>query len=138
MSKQLLKDSLGWGVALWAFGYLLGMMLFSVVPIYAIGWVITPIGTAVTLWVAFKKLRGRTFGHYAVVAAIWLVVAVVFDYFFLVKAFKPADGYYKFDVYLYYALTALIPLAAGWWAMRKGVAVGPSASDSAEPPKAQS
>ena len=33
---------------------------------------------------------------------------------FIVAAFKPADGYYKPDVYLYYALTLAIPLFAGW------------------------
>jgi len=33
---------------------------------------------------------------------------------FIVKAFKPADGYYKLDVYLYYALTFALPLIVGW------------------------
>lgn len=33
---------------------------------------------------------------------------------FIVKALKPTDGYYKPDVYLYYALTIAIPLVAGW------------------------
>ncbi|HEY1303237.1 MAG TPA: hypothetical protein VGF24_06790 [Vicinamibacterales bacterium] len=35
-------------------------------------------------------------------------------YLFIVKALKPADGYYKLDVYLYYALTFLIPVTVGW------------------------
>jgi hypothetical protein len=48
------------------------------------------------------------------VALIWLLIAVLGDYVFIVKAFKPADGYYKADVYLYYALTVAIPLFAGW------------------------
>jgi hypothetical protein len=42
------------------------------------------------------------------------VIAVLGDYLFIVKAFKPADGYYKLDVYLYYVLTVIIPVAAGW------------------------
>lgn len=33
MSKQLLKDTLGWGFILWLIGYALGMMLFAVVPL---------------------------------------------------------------------------------------------------------
>jgi hypothetical protein len=28
--------------------------------------------------------------------------------------FKPADGYYKLDVYLYYILTFALPLIVGW------------------------
>jgi len=42
------------------------------------------------------------------------LIAVIFDYLFLVKMFKPTDGYYKLDVYLYYILTFLLPLIVGW------------------------
>jgi hypothetical protein len=28
---------------------------------------------------------------------------------------SPAGGYYKADVYLYYALTFISPLIVGWW-----------------------
>jgi nicotinamide riboside transporter PnuC len=52
-------------------------------------------------------------------AVIWTVIAVLFDYLFIVKAFKPADGYYKPDVYLYYALTFIVPLLIGWWKKSK-------------------
>ena len=38
--------------------------------------------------------------------------AIVLDYLLIVKALNPADGYYKLDVYLYYALTFILPLAA--------------------------
>lgn len=49
-----------------------------------------------------------------ILAVVWTVVAVVGDYFFIVKAFHPVDGYYKLDVYLYYAVTFCAPLAVGW------------------------
>ncbi len=42
------------------------------------------------------------------------LAAALGDYLFIVKALKPADGYYKPDVYLYYAPTLAIPLFAGW------------------------
>ena len=90
------------------------MMLFVLVPIYAIGWIIMPIGLVITLWVLFKKVKGDLFRYYILLAIIWTLLAVVFDYLFLVKAFKPADGYYKLDVYLYYALTFILPLLVGW------------------------
>lgn len=113
MSKKDLKDLLGWGFLLWLMGYGLGIMLFTVVPINLIGWIIMPIGVLVTLWVLFKKIESRSFEYYLKLAVVWTLIAVVFDYFFLVKAFKPADGYYKLDVYLYYALTFILPLAVG-------------------------
>lgn len=117
MSKQFLKDALGWGVGLWLIGYVLGFALFAIVPPSAIGWVILPIGIVITLWVLFKKVKGETFSYFLKLAVVWTLIAVVFDYVFLVKALNPADGYYKPDVYLYYALTFLLPLFVGW---RKG------------------
>lgn len=114
MTKQFLKDALGWGFVLWLFGYVLGIALFPVVPAAYLGWVITPFGVALTLWVLFKKVGGTTLGYYAGVALVWTLLAVVFDYLFIVKAFKPADGYYKLDVYLYYVLTLALPLIVGW------------------------
>jgi hypothetical protein len=110
----LSKDTLGWGVVLWLIGYALGMMLFAFVPANVIGWVILPIGTAIALWIGFKKVKGETLAYFALVALVWLLIAVLGDYLFIVKMLKPADGYYKPDVYLYYALTVAIPLFAGW------------------------
>ena len=114
MTRQFIKDTLGWGFLLWLIGYALGMILFSIVPLYMIGWVIMPIGIVITLWVLFKKISGETLKYYFLLAVVWTLIAIVFDYFFLVKAFKPADGYYKLDVYLYYVLIFVLPLVVGW------------------------
>ena len=83
------------------------------VPKDMIGWVITPIATLITLWVLFKKIKSNSLSYYFQVAVIWTVLAIVLDYFLLVKVFKPADGYYKLDVYLYYVLTFIMPLIVG-------------------------
>jgi hypothetical protein len=114
MMKQLYKDALGWGFILWFIGYLLGIILFTVVPISVIGWIIMPMGTIITIWVLLKKVKADSFQYYAFLAVIWALIAVVFDYFFLVKVFKPEDGYYKLDVYLYYTLTFILPLIVCW------------------------
>ena len=114
MSKQLLTNAFGWGFILWLIGYALGIILFSIVPPSMIGWIIMPIGTALTLWVLFKKVKSKLFKDYLILAIVWTLIAVAFDYFFLVKTFNPADGYYKPDVYLYYALTFILPLIVGW------------------------
>lgn len=113
MNRQLLKDALGWGFLLWLIGYALGILLFTIVPISMIGWIITPIGIIITLWVLFKKIKGTSLKYYLALSLVWTLIAIVFDYFFLVKAFNPADGYYKFDVYLYYSLTFVLPLIVG-------------------------
>jgi len=115
MNKQFFKDAFGWGAILWLIGYLLGIILFFAVPADLIGWIITPIGTIITLWVLLKKIKGDSLKYYVLLALSWLLIAVIFDYVFLVQVFKPADGYYKPDVYLYYALTFVLPIIAGWW-----------------------
>jgi len=121
VSRQLIKDTLGWGFMLWFIGYALGILFFLLVPHNMIGWIIMPLGTIVTLWVLLKKIKANSFQYYLSLAIIWTFIAILFDYFFLVKVFKPADGYYKLDVYLYYALTFILPLIIRWNKKRKKV-----------------
>lgn len=111
--KQFYIDSFGWGFVLWLIGYLLGMILFFVVPLDTVGWIILPIGTIITLWVLFKKIKGNSFNYYLYLAIVWMLIAIVFDYIFIIKALN-ANGYYKLDVYLYYVLSFILPLAAYW------------------------
>jgi hypothetical protein len=120
MDKTLLKDALGWGFILWLIGYVLGIALFFILPPSLIGWAITPIGVAIAIWVLLKR-KGITLNYYLALAVVWTVLAVILDYLLVVKLFKPADGYYKPDVYLYYLSTFLLPLLVfGWKAKRKG------------------
>lgn len=114
MNKQLLGAALGWGFLLWLIGYVLGIVLFMVVPPSMLGWVIMPIGIVIALWILLKKIESKNFQYYLLLAITWTLLAIVFDYLFLVKLFKPADGYYKLDVYLYYILTFALPLIIGW------------------------
>jgi hypothetical protein len=65
MNKQFLKDALAWGFAVWLIGYALGMILVALVPASVIGWIIMPIGTAITLWIACKKVKGDTLQYYS-------------------------------------------------------------------------
>lgn len=50
MNKQLLKDAAGWGLVLWFIGYILGIVLFMIVPSSMIGWIFMPIGATLTVW----------------------------------------------------------------------------------------
>lgn len=109
-----MKDVLGWGIGLWLIGYFLGIIFFMFLPSSLIGWVIMPIGIALILWVLLKKIQSNSFQYYFFLSLVWTAIAIIFDYFFLVKIFKPSDGYYKLDVYLYYILTFILPLIVGW------------------------
>jgi hypothetical protein len=82
MNKQFLKDAFIWGIILWLIGYVLGIILFMVVPQSILGWVIMPVGVALTLWVLFKKIRGNTLQNYLWLAVIWTLLAIVLDYFY--------------------------------------------------------
>jgi hypothetical protein len=118
VTGRLIKDALGWGFALWLIGYLLGIAFFFVLPTAWIGWVVMPIGLVVTFWVLLKRVHATAVSYYVVLAVVWTIIAVAFDYGFIVVAFKPEDGYYKLDVYSYYALTFILPIAAGVWKTR--------------------
>lgn len=118
MDTSLYKDMFRWGIGLWLIGYILGFLLFAFLPAALIGWVIMPIGVLITLWVVLKKIKSESFRHYVLVAIAWTIIAIVFDYLFLVVLLEPADGYYKLDVYMYYALTFILPLTVGWYKTR--------------------
>lgn len=113
------KEIFIWGFVLWLIGYLLGIVLFAFVPQSLLGWTIMPIGVIITLWVLVKKVKVETFRDYVLLAGVWAIIAIVFDYFFLVKVFNPVDGYYKLDVYVYYILTFTLPLVVGWKKSKK-------------------
>jgi hypothetical protein len=114
MNTRLLKDALGWGFTLWVIGYILGIAVFPFVPVAVVGWIIMPIGVVLTLWVLLGRVKSTSLQYYLTLAVVWTLLAVVLDYLLLVKMFNPSDGYYKLDVYLYYALTFLLPIAVGW------------------------
>jgi hypothetical protein len=114
MTKQFLKDAFLWGFLLWLIGYVLGVVLFALIPQALIGWVIMPIGTLLTLLVLLKKVKADSIRDYTQLGVIWTMIAITCDYFLLVKMFNPMDGYYKLDVFVYYLLTFLLPIIIGW------------------------
>ena len=117
-SKQIILSNLFWGFILWLFGYILGFVFYAFVPKDQIGFYILPLGLALMLWVLFKKIHRDEFLCYIGVGLFWTVMAVVLDYLFIVLLLHSAD-YYKLDVYVYYALTFIVPMLVGWWKFRK-------------------
>lgn len=117
--KKIFLNTVFWGFILWLVGYVLGFIFFTFVPANYIGWLITPIGIIITLWVLFKKIKRDKFGCYIGLGVIWTIMAIILDYLLLVKLLNPVDGYYKLDVYLYYILTLILPIIVGWIKFRK-------------------
>jgi len=118
LSRFVLRDLLGFGFGLWLWGYALGFVFYAFVPPALIGWFVMPFGLAVTLFVLWKWVRIPDVGRGFYVGLVWAAIAVVLDYVGIVKLLNPPDGYYKLDVYIYYALTLALPIAAGLWARR--------------------
>lgn len=115
---KIFLNTVFWGLILWLFGYILGLVFFAFVPKELIGWYIMPIAVVVTLWVLFKKIKRDSFGCYIGLGVVWTIMAITLDYFFLVKLFKAAN-YYKTDVYIYYFLTLALPIVVGWYQFNK-------------------
>lgn len=114
MFKKRFMDTVGWGFILWLIGYGLGIMFFAIVPPYMIGWFVLPILFPITVYVVLKRFKNSSEPvlYYLTVAITWVLIAIVFDYLFIVKAFKAQD-YYRFTVFIYYILAFLIPLFIG-------------------------
>lgn len=119
MRESFIKEGIGWGFLLWLIGYILGIVFFMFVPPNLLGWAIMPIGASITLWVLSRKIESRTLSYYVKLAMAWTALALVLDYLFIVLLLRPEDGYYKLDVYLYYALTAMLPVVVGWYKSSK-------------------
>lgn len=115
LTKKTLVDAPLLGFLVWLIGYLAGIVLYFFVPADVLGWILFVIFTPIVILICYKrfKKRSESISYYALVAAVWLVIAIAFDYLFLVGLLN-APNYYKLDVYVYYASTFLIPFLVGW------------------------
>ncbi|HJX56862.1 MAG TPA: hypothetical protein VJ350_08525 [Methanoregula sp.] len=117
--KQWFKDTAGLGIALWLIGYLASLGLFFTPYAATMGWILTAIFTPVTIaitWWWFRKREHLPVQYYAGVGLAWVLIAVVLDYLFIVLLFQAT--YYEPDVFVYYALTFLIPVGVGLYLNR--------------------
>lgn len=113
--KTRFVDTLLFGSAIWVLGYVASIILYSFVPNSLLGWILFVIFTPLTIYIAYLRFNGRkeTVAYYSVVALVWVVLAIVFDYVFIVKAFN-TQSYYKADVFVYYLTTFIVPLVVGF------------------------
>jgi hypothetical protein len=130
---QRIKDTAGAGILLWLIGYLASLALFFSPFAGIMGWVLIAIFTPVTIAITWWWFTGRdlSLSYYAGVGIAWTAVAVVLDYLFIVLLFHTA--YYGPDVFVYYALTFLIPVGVGLIRLRRKPAAAQVTGASARP-----
>ncbi len=116
--KQWIKDTAGLGTVLWLIGYLASLLLFFSPFAGIMGWVLLAVCTPVTIAIAWWWFRARDLAlrYYAGVGVAWTVLAVVLDYLFIVLLLHAT--YYGPDVFVYYALTFVIPVGVGLYLVR--------------------
>jgi hypothetical protein len=118
--QQWIKDTAVLGTGLWLMGYLASLVLFFTPFAGIMGWILlvifTPVTIAVTWW-WFRQRQGLPLEYYAKVGIVWVLIAVVFDYLFIVRLFQAT--YYEADVFVYYALTFLIPVGVGFYLIQR-------------------
>jgi len=112
--QQWIKDTVVLGIGLWLIGYLASLVLFFSPYAGTMGWILlvifTPITIAVTWW-WFRQRKDLSLEYYVKVGMAWVLIAIVFDYLFIVQLFQAT--YYDPDVFVYYAMTFLIPVGVG-------------------------
>lgn len=111
--KNWIKDAVGLGTLLWLFGYVASLILFFTPLVNNMGWIISVIFALITIvitWLWFRA-RGLPLLYFVKVGIVWTVIAIILDYLFIVQLFQAT--YYETDVFVYYALTFLIPAGVG-------------------------
>jgi hypothetical protein len=119
MDKEFIKtkliDILVFGVLIWLIGYIASIILYSFIPSNLLGWILCIIFTPITFLIAYLRFKNRKqpMKCYIGVAVFWTLIAIIFDYIFIIKLFNSIE-YYKPDVFVYYIMTFLIPIIIGF------------------------
>ena len=110
MNKRFLKDAIGLGLILWAIGFVLGMILFTVVDVSMMGWIIMPVVVIAAIFLSARmaKAHPAALSYFIGVGLTWLAISLILDYFILVRGYN-AENYYDLDIMIYYAGMLLIP-----------------------------
>jgi hypothetical protein len=113
-SWQQFTDTFGLGLSLWLIGYIASILLFFLVPAGMIGWILFVLFTPLLVAVTFARFRNRSIPlrYYVIIAVIWVGIAIIADFLFIVLLFNPAN-YYHASVLIYYLEMILAPVIMG-------------------------
>ncbi len=113
--KEWIRDMVGLGMGFWLLGYLLSLALFFSPFASSMGWILlavcTPVTIAITWW--WFRRRDLPLVYFVKVGLAWTVIAIVLDFLFIIILLQAT--YYGPDVFVYYALTFLIPVGVGYY-----------------------
>ncbi|MFA4824051.1 MAG: hypothetical protein WC593_02725 [Methanoregula sp.] len=112
-----LKDTIALGVILWVIGYAILMGLYYSPFASSMSWIIIVVSTPLAIlytWWWFKERDHHPLSYYVIVGLVWVLIALVLDYLFIVFLFG-ITNYYSPDVLLYYALIFLVPVGVSWY-----------------------
>ena len=114
VNRERIFDTVGLGFILWLAGYLTSFLLYFYVPHGILGWILFVVFTPITIYIAYWRFHRRSLSmeYFFKVAAVWTLLAIAFDYLFIVMLFN-SQNYYQADVLLYYLTIFLIPLGTG-------------------------
>ena len=120
LSRSNLSDAVGIGCSLWLIGYVLSLALFTLLPEKLMAQIILAIMTPVSFVIAFYKLRFNSehILYYLLIGIVWLFIAVVLDYIFIITIFN-VKNYYDVEVVFYYLITPIIPISIGYLYRKK-------------------
>jgi hypothetical protein len=118
--KSRMIDIFVFGIFIWLMGYIASIILFPFVPDNILGWILCIIFTPITIIIAYLRFRNRKLKLfcYFMTGVFWAIIAMILDYFFIVRLFNSVT-YYKPDVFVYYIVTFLIPLIIGLYNINK-------------------
>ena len=105
---------LGWGVALWAIGFVLGS-IFRVAGMDLEGiWfkILMLVIMAVVTYIIATRVEMKDLTQALIIGLVWLVVVGVLDYLILVQGFNKGDtsSYYSWSMCTSYGITLLMPM----------------------------
>jgi uncharacterized membrane protein YfcA len=113
-------DTLGMGFLVWLIGYAAGFFIITLPgypdimlnPIVLVSFsLLVILLTAAVAFLRFRKRRRVSWVYAFAVGVGWLAVALVLDFLFIVLMFN-ALSYYRFHIFVYYALTLSTPTIA--------------------------
>lgn len=113
--KQWIKDMIGLGTGFWLLGYIFSIVLFFSPYTRSMGEILLSVCTPATIAISWWWFRDRDHPreYYLKVGLAWTVLAIVLDFLFIVMLLQAT--YYGGDVFVYYALTFLIPVGIGYY-----------------------
>jgi len=125
--NQKLVDTIGFGFLMWLIGYFMGFFIITIPgypEVMTIPVILTAFSLAVGLvtaafaYVRFRKRREVSWIYAFLVGITWTILAIILDFILIVLLFN-APSYYRSHIFIYYAITLVVPSAVAKYSSRQ-------------------